>query len=393
MKILFNPDNKNQLIKVFEEAFRNSSEIYIATAFLTEWKFDIELGRNCNTFLAVVGTSFGLTRKSACESLQKWLPQKLKGCIYAYPAKADCTFHPKTMAWKSGDKFYALIGSSNMTNAAIRSKNFEINCWSEIDERQYRTIVRWFEDRQRESTPIDHVWLEHYREADIKGGLPTRLADNQDFVVDAKIENILDYQDSIELRRNQCRNFWIFRKRILTLLEQCSLSSITGEEFWKSFLEMWHFRQDDPEQFRFQGSGVERTCKNADWKQITTALKEVIEKSKLLTISQLDALVSRKIDSLAGNPARKAWFSEMLCQFLPDRYPVLNKPVREWIKARGWIFERGLSEGEWYIELSKRMRNAVFQNAPYVQNIAELDHVIWAIQGKNDEYEDVEYKE
>ena len=69
----------------------------------------------------------------------------------------------------------------------------------------------------------------------------------------------------------------------------------------------------------------------------------------------------------------------MLCQFFPDKYPVLNDPVRIWIKKKKWSLDRGGTEGQKYIDLARRLRSVVRQNSNYVKNLAEIDTLIWKI--------------
>ncbi len=69
--------------------------------------------------------------------------------------------------------------------------------------------------------------------------------------------------------------------------------------------------------------------------------------------------------------------SEMLCHYLPDRYPILNRPVKEWLQRKRWKAQRGSSQGNRYIELARKLREAVRQNENGPRNLAELDAVIW----------------
>jgi hypothetical protein len=94
---------------------------------------------------------------------------------------------------------------------------------------------------------------------------------------------------------------------------------------------------------------------------------------------ELDHVVSEQIDRLekSHNPARGAWFSEMLCHFLPDRYPLKNGPVQRWLKEIHYRGTRGLTPGQRYVELAGQLRAAVVSNPGGARNLAELDTVIW----------------
>lgn len=95
---------------------------------------------------------------------------------------------------------------------------------------------------------------------------------------------------------------------------------------------------------------------------------------------ELDRLVIGEIDDLgqAGNPARRAWLSEMLCHYLPQLYPISNKPVDKWqadVKLHG---RRGMTEGQRYVDLAQKLRLAVQHHHPAgARNLAELDGAIW----------------
>ena len=384
MQVLISPINNPNLNAIYEKAFKEATELYLATAFLTNWswKSKVQLNGRCKKFLAVIGTSFGLTRKKACSDFLNWLPSKPNMHLKAYPAKPGRTFHPKMLAWKEADgKCWLLVGSSNLTSGAM-NENVEMNTFSEIKEMQYNAIVRWITNCSSESQPITKQWVENYKEADLKNYKSVNIEEEQEEVFDFKIPNPDDYKDVLEYRRCQCKHFAEQKEYILNLLEDCSSGKMTNEKFWESFCDIWNNRSDDNNRFRFQGSGVERSCTSSNnWSEITTVLLDIINNHSNDSIDDMDAFVSKSIDSLkeSGNRARGAWFSEMLCQFFPERYPVYNEPVDEWIRDVGWKPTPGLSEGQTYIELAVRMRDVVRQNSSFVNNIAEIDHVIWKI--------------
>ena len=105
----------------------------------------------------------------------------------------------------------------------------------------------------------------------------------------------------------------------------------------------------------------------------------ILDRAKLESDVNLDRIVRQEIDMLsrAGNPVRGAWMSEMLCHYMPDRYPLLNQPVNDWLKLKRWRAQRGSSEGSAYIELARKLREVVRQNEDGPRNLAELDAVIW----------------
>lgn len=73
----------------------------------------------------------------------------------------------------------------------------------------------------------------------------------------------------------------------------------------------------------------------------------------------------------------------MLCLEYPDQYPVLNKPVHNYLKSIKFNAPRGASEEARYIDLAKKLRYSLLQNPNHpARNLAELDTVIWLAFGK-----------
>jgi len=97
--------------------------------------------------------------------------------------------------------------------------------------------------------------------------------------------------------------------------------------------------------------------------------------------SSLDDIVKKEIDNLAEkeNPLRRSWFSEMLCHFSPDKYPLIDAPVQRWLKYNKYRAPRNSSEGARYIDLAIKMRQAikVKNSKTKIKNLAELDTAIW----------------
>jgi hypothetical protein len=92
------------------------------------------------------------------------------------------------------------------------------------------------------------------------------------------------------------------------------------------------------------------------------------------------SIVRKEIDRLhdLGVPTRKAFLSEMICLMFPDRYPVWNGPVREYLRHVGFTAPRGASEGVCFVDLTKKLRVSIHENRDHpAKNLAELDLVIW----------------
>jgi hypothetical protein len=119
MKILLSPNRKrpSELGDLYGYALQEAEELYIATAYLTDWNASRRLGVNCKRLLFLVGTDFGLTRKEAMLAVLRWIPKGLRSTFKAVPP-LEGGFHPKVVAWRAqSGKHYCIIGSSNLSRA------------------------------------------------------------------------------------------------------------------------------------------------------------------------------------------------------------------------------------------------------------------------------------
>jgi len=119
MKIVLNPDiDKPSALRVaYDRAFKEATELYIASAYLTEWNASNPLNKVCKRVLFVVGTDFGLSRKKAMFEVLRWIPKGASFLFKAVPRnQLPGGFHPKVVFWKtkSGER-YCVLGSSNLS--------------------------------------------------------------------------------------------------------------------------------------------------------------------------------------------------------------------------------------------------------------------------------------
>lgn len=377
MQIILNPNDGEtlQLKDIYSRAFRDATELYIASAYLTDWDKSKKLGKTCKHVVFIVGTDFGLSRKAAMRNVLGWLPKRGSCLFLAAPQVADCGFHPKVIVWRSkNDRCFAIIGSSNLTRAGFDS-NCEANVFAQITDRQFDAIVKWLEPVISESVPVTEDWIEnHYKEARLKprgGGKhppPPSL--------ELELPSGVACEEAVQRRRKQQSRFHEIGKVIADQARKCAAGDLSDSEFWSRFWDTWSNHAS-----RFQGSGIQRSCKDARWSQACAALITILDAGQAkLSDQETDAIVCREIERLAElrNSAKRAWFSEMLCHYFPNLYPVLNSPVQEWLKQNKWRARRGSSDGQRYIELSRKLRHAVKSRPAGARNLAELDHAIWS---------------
>jgi hypothetical protein len=364
----------DDLRRVYAEAIRDATNIYIASAYLTDWSRDQPRPRACKELVFIVGTDFGLTRKAAMRDVLGWMPKRGSYSFLAAPRTPGGGFHPKILAWRSKDgRCYALTGSSNLSKAAFGG-NYEANALSSITAAQLRSVERWLEPLIARCTPVTEDWIDHhYTEASIKAHAgaarslppPVKLA----LPVGSTYERV------VRERRKQQAAFAKIKARLSVELRRCASGKIGRAVFWARFWALWSRHES-----RFQGSGLQFSGKSANWRQACSALVTILDTAKSATQQRaLDAIVGREIDHLArlGNPARGAWLSEMLCHYFPTLYPVWNSPVTKWLKANRWRGRRGSSEGQRYVELARQLRHSIEGRPAGARNLAELDYAIW----------------
>lgn len=369
------------LEKIYHRALSRSKELYIVSAYLTEWGIEEPLGDQCESFLFIVGKDFGITRKNACRTVLQWLPADRHQEFMV--AESINGFHPKAMFWRELDgKCYALLGSSNLTKAAF-STNYEANGFSVISDEQFEFSSEWIEQVHRVSVTLDETWLNKYEEA-------RQPADGGKTETDAPVDGgevyhlplpairkLKGYQRVLEQRRDQMK---IFRRRKAELEALFRTSSkarnwneARSDDFYYKLSSLWFFGEEGS---RFQGKGWERKGRNSDFRELSKSLVRVLDAS----FASRDSVVIREINRLTQLriPTRGALFSEMLCQFFPKHYFLLNSPVLNWFIGLDFSFPRGLSKGERYVNRARLLRAALDRAENYpAKNLAELDCIIW----------------
>jgi hypothetical protein len=88
MRILLSPNPNKQpaeLGDLYTDALSQAEELYLATAYLTDWNTAYKLNKACRQVTFLVGTDFGLTRKKAILDVLRWLPQDIGVSFLAIP--------------------------------------------------------------------------------------------------------------------------------------------------------------------------------------------------------------------------------------------------------------------------------------------------------------------
>lgn len=369
----------SSLAEHYGRAFESAVELYIVSAYLTDWAPDSKLSSSCRKFRFIVGKDFGLTRKKACRDVLKWLPAARKADFMV--ADRVSGFHPKAAFWKDADGgAYMLMGSSNLSRAAFVG-NVEANVTSRISEDRFRSAVEWINWIEERSVPVSDSWLEMYVEAQQnrethsrkRGSKPSR---NE--VVSFDLPLPPDWKDLNATTRQKLSAYAKYGDGLERLFRRCANGKIGSRRFFEELPAYWGFERRN----RLQGAGWERLGKSANFKEIAIAYLAIVDSSVL----HRDDEVRRQLDLLhsSRNSARKAFLSEMLCLRFPDLYPVLNDPVRHFLADSGIRTQRGASEGASYIDLARKLRLALRSEPKHpARNLAELDHLIWGAYGRD----------
>jgi hypothetical protein len=371
MDIMLHPTirGRRSLDELYDEAIAEAVELSVVSAYLTHWESKRGKPRDDCRLSFIVGTGFGITRKSACQAVLRWLPPNMKNDFLA--ADRISGFHPKVIVWKTARRALKLvIGSSNLTQAAFLT-NYEANVFSEISQAQYNTIKEWVDSIRIQCSPISEDWLRRYKEAE---NPPATPGAGQPPMVSLTLPHGRDIESAIATRRKQQATFSEIRQRLKDLIRQCARAEITNEVFYKSMMALWGRHP-----CRFQGSGIQWGGRAWNWHDVCGSLDRILSEAERVTGLELDIRVRAEVDMLEGtrNSARKAWLSEMLCHFFPAQYPVLTKPIWKWLQEQRYRRASGATEGAKYIALAVSLRHAIQDAQNEARDLAELDHAIW----------------
>ena len=375
---LHSDEGKSDLADYYRRAFDAATELFIVTAYLTEWNYKLKLGKDCRTLRIIVGKDFGITRKKACHDVLRWLPGGKKSNFLV--ADSIQGFHPKAVFWKEMDgSCHAIIGSSNLTNAAFE-RNFEANAYSEITGSEYERARKWLEEIEGRSVPVSEDWLGKYIEA-IPASNQIRAAQKngaEGALFTLELPRPRGMRRQIERRRAQLRAHEKLRTKLVGLFKDCADGKISSRKFYERLPSAWGGKNEN----RFQGAGWERHGKSDSFVELSKSLLRILEAPE----RERDDVVSAEIDRLADKKvsSRKSFFSEMLCLEFPKEYPILNKPMWTYLDSIEFRWARGSSEGSRYIDLARKLRVSLRKNPNHpAKNLAELDTVIWKKYGDN----------
>jgi hypothetical protein len=309
----------------------------------------------------------------------RWLPPQRKGQFLV--ADRIGGFHPKAVFWRdTKGECFALVGSSNLTRAAFET-NYEANVFCKLSEADYIRGKRWVKEIEKQSVVVSEDWLKQYHEATPAGGRGTKKPRKGSRDVTPLIELRLPtprrMEELIGRRRKNLALYQKKRELLENLFRRCAKKQISSEKFYEELPHSWSSEVGD----RLQGAGWEIKGKHGDFQSLSRSFVNIIDAAD----EDRDDVVSEEIDRLSelSVPTRGAFLSEMLCLRFPSEYPVLAKPIWEYLKAAKYKAPRNSSEGANFIFLAKALRASLLHNPEHpAKNLAELDTVIWLAYGK-----------
>jgi hypothetical protein len=283
-------------------------------------------------------------------------------------------FHPKAVFWREKNgKSYAIIGSSNLSIAAFDT-NYEANIALPISAADFDRARVWVDKIAALSVPVSPDWLASYRESVARGGGRGRSTSKigTPEVLPIRLPKPKGSAAAVRVRREALKEYRQNRKGLIDLFRKCAAGKISGSSFYARLPEHWGGSVGG----RIQGKGWERLGSQSDFKMLALSYVTILESSASkrddVVVSEIDKLTRSKIST------RKAFLSEMLCLEFPDRYPVLNQPVKRYLSDVKFRGAPGMSEGARYLDLALRLRLSLAQNPNHpAKNLAELDAVIW----------------
>jgi HKD family nuclease len=373
--MLHTPNAASKLSGYYRGAFDKAVELFIVTAYLTDWDASLRINQDCRAFRLIIGRDFGITRKAACQKVMNWLPAQRKRQFLV--ADRIGGFHPKAIFWKEASgRSFGVVGSSNMTRAAFES-NYEVNTYSGLSAAEYARAREWIDEIEGYSAVVTPDWLSRYAEAQLRDGSRAGSHQRGPAPGDTPLASFSlpepeDMEEQITGRRTQLENYQSHRNGLLRLFRRCANGEITSEQFYEQLPRYWSWEAGD----RFQGRGWTLLGRHSDFRAVSESFLNIVR----APASSRDDVVAQEIDRLgeAKVPTRRSFLSEMLCLRFPDAYPVWNQPVDEYFRTIKLRPPRGASEGARYVYFAKTLRDALRQNRTHTaRNLAELDIIFW----------------
>jgi hypothetical protein len=376
MELIFLPDpTSGRLRDLYTKAFKEAIELFVVSAFLTDWDKSVPLGGQCKALTVIIGMDFGITKKAACTALDAWLPERFKDRFLVSTGKA--VFHPKAIIWRDANGHcHAVVGSSNLTRAGF-GHNVETNAYNTITSACFDDVVRWVRTIESASDLVMGPWFDLYKEAPRHSAANKKAASTLVFaagklptLVKSDTARLTERREALAVHR---RHYGAFDEHV----RLCASGAMTSAAFYKDLHGVWGWERGN----RLQGKGWERTGKPANFHALCQALLTV----DVAADDERDDVVRGELDRLAHSrhPARRAFFTELLCLRYPKLYPIDNDPFARFLSASRFRAGRVSGEGARYVAKARWLRKLLASTPAYpARNLAELDILLWRKYGR-----------
>ena len=251
--------------------------------------------------------------------------------------------------------------------------------FSHITVSEYGAARQWVRSIETQAVPVCEDWLSKYKEASpARGGGRKKSAIKHSAtpLVSLKLPKPKGAKDIIKDRRGQLAAFKKKQNGLIRLFRQCA-GKQSSAQFYENLPKYWSYKSGD----RLTGVGWERLGKDSDFQELSRSYLRILgakdEDRDDIVVEEIDTLQQKNVVT------RNAFLSEMLCLQFPEAYPVVSKPVQDYLKFVSFKAPRGSSEGSRYIDLARKLRFSLIQNPDHpARTLAELDAVVWLVFGK-----------
>jgi HKD family nuclease len=133
-----------------ESYLQSADELWNAVALVKDSAFDFiqnTISENCIQHYLV-----GIDLPTPPSVLRIMQSKQKKGLFECAIYKSNFNFHPKVFLIKSGEKYIAFIGSSNLTDGGLVN-NVELN-YKVTDQEDCLSILKWFNSLYQDGYPL-----------------------------------------------------------------------------------------------------------------------------------------------------------------------------------------------------------------------------------------------
>ena len=294
--------------------------------------------------------------------LREWLKLSRTGQVRAclYP-KSSATFHPKVLIIESRNSAFAIVGSGNLSAGGLRD-NVECSLYTS-NPLIIQQLNEWFEQQITRSFPITQADIDEYEpkyKAALKASKKVRAKqeETEAKLASSRMKRQLTWKDAVRhakqyfasesFRQNDRRKWTSSAKKIRTLLHYPRFKFDSNE--WAEFYKIYELGKLVP--ILSKQLFKRRRLLQNELRLLLNETKPIHERiNRLLDPHQQVALRGLGINLL----------TKILASHRPNKWPVLNGPVREVLQSFGYEEPKGADTGEKYAAFARLMKKFMEQ--------------------------------